>query len=217
MRAAEIKRANSHNNSPSIQKDIDEIYEILSEYDSNATLNEQKDVLNRAITKTSVIVSEGADESDKVAVQFNFVTDLIENLVQAIVYSLFTPKVLMLLEVNETLMGGKWKKFDVKDLLMAMRSIIVAIIKEIRDLVLQELLRLVMEMLKPIIEFLTSVIAREQIENYVDAINFLIRNCPFIWFKFGNEVLLDTSLDTVDYADIDLSEIKPGDKPNNTC
>jgi hypothetical protein len=123
----------------------------------------------------------------------------------------------MLLEVNETLMGGKLKKFDVKDLLMAMRSIIVAVIKEIRDLVLQELLRLVMEMLKPIIEFLTSVIAREQIENYVDAINFLIRNCPFIWFKFGNEVLLDTSLDTVDYADIDLSEIKPGDKPNNTC
>ena len=216
MRAAEIKRANSHNNNPSIQKDIDEIYDILSEYDSNATLNEQKDVIDRAITKTSVIITEGVDESDKVTVQFNFVTDLIENLVQAIVYSLFTPKVLMLLEVNETLMGGKWKKFDVKDLLMAMRSIIVAIVNEIRDLILQELQKLAMELLKPIIEFLTSAIAREQIENYVDTINQLIRDCPFIWFKFGNE-LLNTTLDTVDYADIDLSEIKPGDKPNNTC
>ena len=216
IRAAEIKRANTYNRRDGIDADIAEINAILSEYDANATLNEQTEVLKRAITKASVTVSEGAEESDKVTVEFNFITDLIENLIQTIVYGLFTPKVLMLLEVNETLMGGKWKKFTVKDLMMAMRSIIISIINEVRDLILQELLKMLMEMLQPIIEMLTSIIAREQIEDYVDAINELIRNCPIIWFKFGNQ-LLDTKLDTVDYADIDTSHIKPGEVPNNNC
>jgi hypothetical protein len=142
IRAAEIKRANSHNRSRSIDADIAEINSILQEYDSNATLNKQKEVLKRAITKASVTVSEGAEDIDKPAVQFNFVTTLIENLIQAIIYSIFSPKVLMLLEVNETLMGGTWKKFSQKDLLQAMRSIITAVIKEVKDLILQELLKL---------------------------------------------------------------------------
>jgi hypothetical protein len=209
LRAAEIKRANSHNRNSTINADIAEINQILREYDANATLNEQTEVLKRAITKASVTVSEGADESDRVMVEFNFITDLIQNLIQTIVYSVFSPKVLMLLEVNETLMGGKWQKFTFKDLMMAMRSIIISIINEVRDLVLQELLKLLKDKLQPLIEMMTSVIAREQIEDYVDAINELIRNCPVIWFKFGNE-LLDTKLDTVDYADIDTSHIKPG-------
>jgi hypothetical protein len=216
MRAAEIKRANSHNKSRSVEDDLEEINSILREYDSNATLNEQTEVLSRAITKASVTISEGADDEDRIAVQFNFITDLIENLIQTIVYSLFTPKVLMLLEVNETLMGGKWKKFTVKDLMMAMRTIIIAMINEIRDMILQELLKLLMSKLQPLIEMLTSIIAREQIEDYVDAINELIRNCPFIWFKFGTEQL-DTKLDTVDYADIDVSHTNSEDVPNNNC
>jgi hypothetical protein len=113
-------------------------------------------------------------------------------------------------------MGGKWKKFTVKDLMMAMRSVIISIINEVRDLILQELLKLLMNELEPIKEFLTSIIAREQIEDYVEAINQLIRNCPVIWFKFGNQ-LLDTQLDTVDYADIDTSHIKQGEAPQNNC
>lgn len=216
IRAAEIKRANSHNNSSSINTEISKINEILNEYDSEATLNKQSDILKRAITRAASTVSEGADDVDKPAVEFNFVSDLIENLIQSIVYSLFTPKVLMLLEVNETLMGGKWKKFSIRDLLMAMRSIIISIIEEVKDMILTELLKLLETELRPIIETLTSIIAREQIENYVDAINELIRNCPILWFKFGNE-LLGTTLDTVDYADIDTSYTKPGDTPNKNC
>jgi hypothetical protein len=73
-----------------------------------------------------------------------------------------------------------------------------------------------MSKLQPLIEMLTSIIAREQIENYVDTINELIRNCPFFWFKFGTEQL-DTKLDTVDYADIDVSSNKADDKPTNKC
>lgn len=213
MRQAEIRRANAKAGS---KMAYSELVNIINEFDENATLNEQKEVLTRAITTASAIVSEGADETDRVNIEFNFVSDLIENLIQAIVYSLLTPKVLMLLEVNEQLMGGKWVKFTLKDLLASMRLIIIGIVNEVRDFVLQELLKLLMSQLDPLKEFVHSLVAREQVQNYVDAINRLIKDCPTIWFKFGNEYL-DTSITNVDYADIDLSKNKGGETPNDIC
>lgn len=213
MRLAEERRVNILKANSGAREGYDKLVDIINEFDENATLNEQKDVLKRAITQASVTVSGGLPESDKLNVEFNFVADLIQNLVEAIVYSLLSPKVMMLLEVNEELMGGRWEKFTMRDLLMAMRSIIIAVVKEIRDLILQELMRLLNEKLQPIIEMLSSIILREQIENYTKAINDLIRNCPFIWFRFGSENQ-ETKLDTVDYADIDVSSNKTGDSPN---
>ena len=192
---------------------FNDVNEILNEYDANAELHEQVDVLHRAITKAAVTVSEGVDDKDKFDVEYNFIFDLIENLTTAIVNGILSPKVLMLLEVNQKIMGGTWEKFTMEDLLKALQSIIVAIVKEIRDLVIQELLKLVLKALQPIIETIGSILLREQLENYSDAIMDIIRNCPFIWFRFGN-TLEDTKLDTVDYADIDASHTKEGEQPS---
>lgn len=216
MRQAEVRRANVNNTRAGARMAYIDLVNTINEFNENATLNEQKEVLTRAINSAAGIVTDGVDEKDKITVEFNFVSDLIENLIQAIVYSLLTPKVLMLLEVNQQIMGGKWVKFTFKDLLDSMRLIIIGIINEVRDFVLQELLKLLMSQLQPLIELMTSLIAREQIEDYVDAINEIIRNCPLIWFKFGNQYL-DTSIANVDYADIDLSKIKAGDTPNDNC
>lgn len=195
---------------------FENVRKILEEYNENAELHEQLDVLNRAITQASVNITEGVEEKDKFKVHLGFVTDLIEQLTFAIVSSILSPKVMMLLEVNETLMGGKWEKFTMKDLLTAMRSIIMSIIEEIKDLIVQELMKLVLKHLEPIIAMLTSIMLREQVEAYVDAINEILRNCPSIWFSFGNRYS-DTKLDTVDYADIDVSTTII-DKPNsNNC
>lgn len=216
MRQAEIRRANANDTRAGVRAAYDDLVNTISEFDENATLNEQKETLTRAINSASAMATEGVDETDKVTVEFNFVSDLIENLIQAIVYSIMSPKVLMLLDINEQLMGGKWTKFTVRDLLSSMRGIIIGIINEVRDFVLQELLKLLMNQLQPLIELMSSLIAREQIEDYVDAINEIIRNCPSIWFKFGNQYL-DTSIANVDYADIDLSKIRGGDTPNDIC
>lgn len=193
------------------------VNDILNEYDANAELHQQIDVLHRAITQAAATVSEGVPDSDKFDVEFNFIFDLIEALTTAIVNGILSPKVLMLLEVNQKIMGGTWEKFTMKDLLEALRSIIVAIVKEIRDLVIQELLKLVEKVLHPIIETITAIILREQLESYADTISEIIRNCPFIWFRFGNQYQ-DTKLDTVDYADIDVSHNKEGEQPStNKC
>ena len=196
---------------------FDSVNDILNEYDANAELNEQVDVLHRAITQAAVTVSEGVEESDKFDVEFNFIFDLIEALTTAIVNSILSPKVLMLLEVNQKIMGGTWEKFTLKDLIQALRAIIVAIVKEIRDMVIQELLKLVVNPLEPIKQMLDSILLREQLENYSDAILEIIRNSPFIWFRFSNKYE-DTKLDTVDYADIDTSHNKEGEQPStNKC
>ena len=196
---------------------FDNIKEILGEYDANTELNKQIDVLHRAITQAALTVSEGVNDIDKYDIEYNFVFDLIECLVTAIVNGILSPKVLMLLEVNQKIMGGTWEKFTMEDLIRAMHTIIVAIIKEIRDLVIQELLKLVLKQLEPIIQMLSSILLREQLENYADAILEIIRNCPFIWFSFGNRDL-ETKLDTVDYADIDVSHTKEGEQPStNNC
>jgi hypothetical protein len=57
---------------------------------------------------------------------------------------------------------------------------------------------------------------REQVEAYVDAINEILRNCPFLWFSFGN-TYQETKLDTVDYADIDVSKTITDKPDSNNC
>ena len=219
LRKAEQKRARKEsfgNNSHSVGT-FDDVREILKEYDANGDLHEQIDVLNRVFTQASVNLTEGLPEGDKYAVKYNFLFDLIENLVMALMKAILSPKVLLLLEVNQKLMGGTWEKFSLSDLLKAMSSIITDIVKEIRDLVLQELLKLLLSQLEPIIAMLSSILLREQLENYTDAIAEIIRNCPYIWFRFGNRDE-QTKLDIVDYADIDVSDMKNNEKPNvNNC
>lgn len=197
--------------------DFSNVRKILDEYDDAAELNEQVDIINRAITQASVNVAAGVEGKDEFKVRFDFVTDLIEQLTFAIVEGLLSPKVLMLLEVNETIMGGKWEKFTIKDLLKAMRSIIVAVIKEIRDLIIQELLKLLLKLLSPIIATLSASILREQIEAYTELIDDIIRNCPKIWWLNTNTSYSDTILDTVDYADIDNSETINNEPITNSC
>ena len=219
LRKAEEKRARQERfgNVTHETRIFNKVNEIFDEYDANAELHEQIDVLHRAITQAAVTVSEGVDEADKYNIEYNFIFDLIESLTTAIVNGILSPKVLMLLEVNQKIMGGTWEKFTMADLIKAMQTIIVAIVKEVRDLVIQELLKLLLKQLEPIIQMLGSILLREQLENYSDAIMEIIRNCPFIWFSFGNKYE-NTKIDTVDYADIDVSSTKEGEQPStNNC
>jgi hypothetical protein len=219
LRKAEEKRARqeSFGNVTHSVSSFNEVRKILKEYDESGEINEQIDILQRVITQAAVTYSDGVDEKDKYDVEYNFVFDLIENLVTAIVNGILSPKVLLLLEVNQKIMGGTWEKFNIQDLIKALQTLIVSIIKEVRDLVIQELLKLVLSQLEPIIQMLSSILLREQLENYSDAIMEIIRNCPFIWFKFSNRYE-DTKLDTVDYADIDTSELTEEEKLKlNNC
>jgi hypothetical protein len=195
---------------------FDSVNEILKEYDNVTEMHEKKEILSRAIDQAAVTLSSGSDDKDSYNVEYSFVFDLIENLILAMMNAIMTPKVLMLLEVNQRIMGGTWEKFTLEDLLKAMRGVIMSLVKELRDLLLQELQKLLMKCLDPIKEVLADAIVREKLEYYADVINDIIKNCPVIWFRFGNQNL-ETKLDTVDYADIDVSTTRGGEQPSTKC
>ena len=219
LQKAEERRARQYKfgNTTHTTGAFDSVQEILSEYDANADLNVQVDVLNRAITQAMVSVTEGVEEKDKYSLEFNLIFNFIENLVQAITEAILSPKVLMLLEVNQQMMGSTWEMFTLKDLMQAMRSIIISIVKEIQDLILQELLKLLLSIIEPLVSLMASSIAMEQVQAYADLIADILRNCPIIWFDFGNRYS-EAKLDTVDYADIDTSNASASQAPlNENC
>jgi hypothetical protein len=220
LRNAEAKRA-KRQTFGNVTKDaglFDSVNDILSEYDNATDLKDKERTLSRAIQQAAVTISSGSDEEDEYNVQYSFVFDLIENLILAIMNAILSPKVLMLLEVNQRLMGGTWKMLTREDLIKAMSSIIEAMVKEVRDLLIQELLKLLMKHLHPIIELMGSIVVRERLEYYAEVIDNIIKNCPLIWFSFGGGQLLETKLDTVDYADIDLSSPNKNEEPTtNAC
>jgi hypothetical protein len=142
---------------------------------------------------------------------------LVENLTFSIVNGVLSPKVLMLLEVNQKMMGGTWEKFTTQDLLRAMSAMIVSIVSEVSGLIIQELLKFTLKQLEPIVEMIAAILLREQLDNYSEAIAELINNCSFSWFSFENKDQ-ETKLDNVDYADIDTSSTNKNEKPiTNKC
>lgn len=193
---------------------FDSVNEILAEYDTATELHQQKEILSRAINQAAVTISQGSEDEDQYNVQFSFVFDLIENLIIAIMNAVLSPKVLMLLEVNQKLMGGSWQMFSVEDLIKAMRSIITDIIKEVRDLLIQELLKFLMKLLQPIMELLGSIIIRERLEDFAEIIKDILTNCPVLWFRLSSQYQ-DTKLDTIDYADIDTTVNNGDAQPTN--
>lgn len=219
LRKSEEKRARQYRFGETTREigSLDEVDEILAEYDGNAELHERIDILKRAITQASVTVSEGAEGEDKYGIQFAFIEDMITVLVTAIVNSLLTPKVLMLLEINQQLMGGTWEKFTFKELFDGLKRIIIDIVTELKNMVIQELLKLIIMKLQPILEILSGLIIKEQMDDYSRVLREITVNCPFIWFKFGGN-REETKLDTVDYADIDASTNNGGEQPStNKC
>ena len=180
---------------------LDTVKELLSEYETTTDLHSKTQILERVFAETTAMVTDGMDDSSKFSVSVGLTEGLIENLTLAIIEAILTPKVLLLFEVNSQLMGGTWEKPSFEDLLSQMSGLIVSIVKEIKDLLLQELLKLVLSALDPIIQLMHSMILREALDDYIAIMRNILENCPFMWFKFGAN-LVDTQLDNVDYADI---------------
>ena len=205
---------------------FDSVMDILAEYDAETEEHKQIEVLHRAITQAAVTLTDGLNEVDSYDTRYGFIFDLVSNLVLSIVMSLLSPKVLMLLEINQQLMGGAWEKITFDELLLSMQTIIADIVKEVSDLVEKELLKFVIQQLQSLKEKLLEIITRERLEDITNAIQRLMRHnsldglyLPYQTIRsiFG-DILVDTNLDMVDYADIDMSTSNNGEKPrNNNC
>lgn len=191
--------------------------QILSASLSGDTVNEEE-VLHRAITQAKVTVTEGSDGSDEYGIANNFIFSLLNNLITAIVQSLLSPKLLMVIVVNQSMMGGgKWEKFNFSNLFKALQDIIVGIVKEVKDLIIDKLWKLVATRLGPLITITSDEIVKEQLDSYADVLREIMKYAPYIFHFIGGQ-RQDTKIDDVDYADIDIPSENNQDTPNtNNC
>lgn len=174
----------------------------------------QANNLKRVLEEITNSVSSAPTISTECQFNFglNFIKDFIKQTVTQIVLQVLTPKVAILYYINEIIMGGKvddmhsWENF-----IKNFQNILVAIIKQVKNIIVEELYKFVMEQLKPLLELMIAKIALETIQYYKDLIEQLLRECipniPMI--KFGGSG--NHAIDNVNYADI-ASELT---QPNN--
>lgn len=204
LEKSELKRSQgysfSDSSSHAVNISLDDAYSILSEFDDNATLNENKNVITRAITTATAKITEEVLPEDKYNIKLNVIQELIKGLVIIIVESLLTPKIILLFEVNKQLMGSHDENLTLEDFLNSISGLITSIVIEIRDIILRELLDWVLSILTDLLEKLSSMLVMEQIEYYTRLMKGLLEACKI---KLPSRKLLDSQLDNVDYADID--------------
>lgn len=214
LNEAENKRANMYpfqdSNNHQTHIDTEEVMGILSEFDNNGTLVENKEVLTRALTKVTANITEQVLPEDRYSLEKNIVVDLLKSITQVLVETLLSPKILILLEVNRQLMGNDGQNYNIEGLLESMLGLIVAVVSEIRDLVLKQILDWAIQIIMEKMTDLTAKLAAEQLKYYIELMRKLRKACAF---KFPKRGELPSILDKVDYAEID--EV---DKPKlNNC
>lgn len=205
---AELKRSNAYNfattENSGVTVSMDSAYDILNEFSDDATLNENKNVITKAINEVTAKITDEVLPSDKYNLQLSLVQELIKALVFVIVNTLLTPKIVLLFKVNRELLGDSKYDLSLEEFIETILGLITGIINEIVDLILRELLNWAMSILKELCEKLAGMLALEQIEYYTRILKGLLKACSF---KFPKRKLLDSQLDNVDYADIDPIEL----------
>lgn len=181
--------------------DMSEITNILSSYPENGTLEEQKYVLNKALEAATGIfnnIGSGGIESTNssttsssrrnLKLNGNFGTDFLlkalESMVMAIVDAMLSPKVLLLLAVNQALMSNDSDKpITAEDLMSAMQNIIKSLVREVRDMIMEKVLDYIIKTLTPIALQIQALIVSEQLQAYLQIIKLLLA-----WFNKGMQV-----------------------------
>lgn len=215
LEKSELKRANLYPFQDEMHRATNvsyyDVYGILNEYDSNATLEENISVINRAITKAAATISAEALPEDKYSLELNFITQAIEMLASILIESLITPKMLLILLINKKMMGEELpKKWSIDDILREFQVLIMQMVSEIFDLIITELWNYVKEKIGEILANLAKILAMEQIEYYTRLLSLALKACSF---KLPKNPNLASNLDYVEYADIDEN-----DKPvTNEC
>ena len=150
-----------------------------------------------------------------------------------------SPKILMLIEINDLLVNDdeNEKPLTTEDLVSLSKNIITGLIKEIRDLIMKKMLDYIIEFLKPMILEIQAFVISEQFSAYMAIIRLLLG-----WFNKGlitatrlSSILssmmskfktdnygdgnyeIPSIIDDINYADIYLNDIKEQEPLINNC
>ena len=195
--------------SPAIQNPSGTAIDTMNSVSTAATLNEIKSTITRGVY--SVAGTSGSTGITKtilsanLAIESNFVYDLLFAIVKPFVRALLSPQIMLLFCINLDVMG----LINLKDLSRAdmdlvsdfifrkLAGIIKKLIIQIKDAIVLYLLEVVKKKIKELIDEIIILILLEQLNDYIRLLNQImecIRN-----FGIGKTV---NGIDEVNYADI---------------
>lgn len=213
-------------------------FNILDAYDTEASLNEKKETITRSIVKaletteqngdnylatSDVNISNGVNRSDSTS---SFIKKAMRALIKELTYAILSPKVLMLIAVNQRLMRNELTsnenyKFSIEDVLKGVQGIIKSIVGKIIDSIEKELLRVILARITEIMNGYTLALAKEYASKWKAFIKSLL-SC----FKgsssrrrqgYGDNTddTIDEILTQIDTADLDelADQIIPDTNP----
>ena len=176
-------------NAATSEADMTEIDRILNGYSDTSTLQEQKTTIRTAFEtaekmavdlSSEVISSNGSttqSQQNRSAVSTQFWFDLCSTLKEVLVEAIVTPKLLMLLEINNQMFynndtGGS--SLNAQALTNAISNIITAVIRELLDMIAQKLLNYILSRLTVMLADLAKKIGEEQIKGYLRVLRSLL-------------------------------------------
>jgi hypothetical protein len=197
--------------------DSEAIFGSLKKIKQSGNLNEQQESIENALSEVATTVASPASITDecKFAFGLNFIKDFIMQTVTQIVLQVLSPKVAILYQINGAVMGTNvdnmksWENF-----LKNFQNVLFNIIKQVKDIIVEELYKFVMAQLKPLLELMIAKIALETVMYYKELIEQLLLGCiPNLSLPNTNGT--NMVIDNVNYADI-TTEAEPTDYDNDT-
>lgn len=197
--------------------------ELLNQINSTATINEKLETLTRSVYEVSTIpeTDEAIRISDKNSIGYNskWLNDIIMAIVRPMIKSILSPKVMLLFVINFDMMG-LINLDDINTLDDVMKlfykkimGAIFSIIKYVKDKIIQYLLNLFLQKVKPLIDEYTLWLITEKLRSWKDLlVEASLRVVPVPFIPFSKNL---TQIDNVRYADITQEQTEP--ESTNKC
>lgn len=213
-------------NDEDIEIDYSSIIDSINDISNAATLHEQTRAISKVFTDVSATLSKNGSvsEHDKFSFGLDIIFKLLQETITQIVMQVLSPKVAILFKVNSEIMGNldpeepNWGKFDSWEaFLKNFRNLVTQLIKEIKEMIIKQLYKWLMEQIQPLLELFVSKIMLETIRYYRELIAQLIGACGFAFgdgLGLGNGGNNEYAIDNVNYADIVPVQDNPNVKTN---
>lgn len=145
---------------------FDTTKEMHDEVKSATTKVEQTNVITNKFNEISSQSGFNVPDKDKPVAELDFLDQIINNLHVAITSLLLSPKVVMIFAINHKIVNGQNATFNgVIDFMQKNKALVQDIVKNIRDIIVEELLKEALKLINQLIESKASAILTEKLNN----------------------------------------------------
>ena len=179
-----------------IRKEMATIVNSNTASDQIKTTNNALNEISRAI-KPEFETPSDTELTVNLSVNFDFLNNLLRGLTQALVYSIISPKIYLLMAINFKVMG-KEPNFDLSTFIEKFKSLLINAIRGITNRIMESLKEWMFSILGDLVIRLADRLMFEQAQYYIKLLMKCIRACARLYGSAGN----NWNMANVEYADI---------------